>query len=115
MPEKSDDVTEALEKELLQYNEGMYILRLYIAGSTQRSVKAITSIKEICEKHLQGRVQLEVIDTYQKPQLARKDQVIALPTLIKELPLPLKRIIGDLSDTEKVLVGLDLIEKDAGR
>jgi len=85
-----------------------YLLRLYVAGTTQRSMTAIINIRKICEEHLGGRYVLEVIDLYQQPQLANGDQIIALPTLIKKLPPPLRRIIGDLSNTEKVLVGLDL-------
>jgi len=85
-----------------------YILRLYVAGATPRSMAAITNIKKICEENLDGRYVLEVIDLYQQPQLAAGHQIIAIPTLIKELPPPLRRIIGDLSDTEKVLIGLDL-------
>lgn len=85
-----------------------YLLRLYVAGTTQRSMAAIANIRKICEENLQGRYVLEVIDLYQQPQLAAGDQIVALPTLIKKLPPPLRRIIGDLSDTDKVLIGLDL-------
>lgn len=85
-----------------------YLLRLYVAGSTQRSMSAITNIRKICEDNLKGRYVLEVIDLYQQPKLAAGDQIVALPTLIKKIPPPLRRIIGDLSDTEKVLIGLDL-------
>ncbi|WP_295389029.1 circadian clock protein KaiB [uncultured Thiodictyon sp.] len=85
-----------------------YVLRLYVTGVTPKSTRAIANIKTICEEHLQGRYRLEVIDLYQQPQLAHGEQIIAAPTLIKELPLPLRRIIGDLSSTERVLVGLDL-------
>lgn len=87
-----------------------WILRLYVAGSTRHSMAAIANIKKICEEKLDGRYVLEVIDLYQQPQLAAGHQIIAIPTLIKELPPPLRRIIGDLSNTEKVLVGLDLKE-----
>jgi circadian clock protein KaiB len=85
-----------------------YVLRLYVTGLTPRSVRAITNIKEICEEHLKGRYDLQVIDIYQQPVLARGEQIIAVPTLIKKLPPPLRRIIGDLSDRERVLIGLDL-------
>lgn len=85
-----------------------YILRLYVAGTSPKSANAITNIKKICEENLQGRYVLEVIDLYQQPQLAQGDQIIALPTLIRKLPSPLRRIIGDMSNTERVLVGLDL-------
>ena len=85
-----------------------YVLRLYVAGKSPKSERAIANIKIICEENLQGRYELEVIDLYQQPQLAQGDQIIAVPTLIKKLPLPLRRIIGDMSNTERVLVGLDL-------
>lgn len=85
-----------------------YLLRLYVTGTTLRSSRAIRSIKGICEEHLKGRYRLQVIDIYQRPALARNEQIVATPTLIRELPLPLRRLIGDLSDTERVLVGLDL-------
>jgi len=85
-----------------------YILRLYITGTTSRSVLAITNLKKICEEYLEGRYELEVIDLYRMPVLAKDEQIIAAPTLIKKLPLPFRRIIGDMSDVEKVLMGLDL-------
>ncbi|HEY8908615.1 MAG TPA: circadian clock protein KaiB, partial [Rhodoferax sp.] len=88
-----------------------YILKLYVAGQSPRSVRAITNIRRICEEHLQGCYELEVIDLYQQPQLALGEQIIAVPTLIRNLPPPLRRIIGDLSNTERVLVGLDLQSK----
>jgi len=88
-----------------------YVLRLYVAGQTPKSLLAITNIKKICEEELQGQYDLEVIDLYQQPQLAQGDQIIAVPTLIRKLPPPLRRIIGDLSNTERVLVGLDLRKK----
>ena len=87
-----------------------YILRLYVTGSTGRSVTAIENLNKICEEYLEGRYELEVVDLYQKPSLAKGDQIIAAPTLIKQLPLPFRRIIGDMSNTEKVLFGLDLKE-----
>ncbi|MGB8359039.1 MAG: circadian clock KaiB family protein [Bacteroidales bacterium] len=85
-----------------------YILRLYITGTTNRSVLAITNLKKICEEYLDGRYELEVIDLYKMPSLAKDEQIIAAPTLIKKLPLPFRRIIGDMSNIEKVLLGLDL-------
>ncbi len=85
-----------------------YILKLYVAGHSPKSVSAITNIKKICKENLQGRYELDVIDLYQQPQLAQGDQIIAVPTLIRKLPPPLRRIIGDLSNTERVLVGLDI-------
>lgn len=91
--------------------EKEYLLRLYVTGTTLRSSRAIQSIKAICEEHLRGRYSLQVVDIYQRPALARDEQIVATPTLIRALPLPLRRLIGDLSDTERVLVGLDLRSK----
>jgi circadian clock protein KaiB len=109
MTEENDiDFIEAANKKLAYGKPDKYLLRLYVAGTTPHSMAAITNIKKICEENLDGRYVLEVIDLYQQPQLAAGHQIIAIPTLIKELPVPLRRIIGDLSDTEKVLVGLDL-------
>ncbi len=85
-----------------------YVLRLYVSGATPRSTLAIVSVKKICENHLHGRYSLEVIDIYQELDLARRDQVIAVPTLIKRLPHPLRRLIGDMSNTDRVLDGLGL-------
>ncbi len=85
-----------------------YVLRLYVAGATANSASAISNVRRICEEHLAGRYDLEVIDLYQRPNLARGEQIIAAPTLIKKLPLPLRRIIGNMTDQEKILVGLDL-------
>jgi len=85
-----------------------YILKLYVAGQSPKSVNAIANIKKLCEANLQGRYVLEVVDLYQQPQLAKGEQIIAIPTLIRQLPPPLRRIIGDMSNTERVLVGLDI-------
>ena len=85
-----------------------YVLRLYVAGLTARSRTAISNITSICEEHLQGRYDLEVVDVFQRPVLAREEQIVATPTLVKKLPAPLRRLIGDLSERQKVLVGLDL-------
>jgi circadian clock protein KaiB len=90
---------------------GHYVLRLYVAGLMPKSTLAIANMEKICEENLQGQYELEVIDLYQQPQLAQGDQIVAVPTLIRQLPLPLRRIIGDMSDTERVLVGLDLRNK----
>jgi circadian clock protein KaiB len=87
---------------------GAYNLRLYVAGQTPKSLAAIANLKAICENHLSGRYSIEVIDLTVTPQLAAGDQIVALPTLVRTLPPPLKRVIGDLSNTEKVLVGLDI-------
>jgi circadian clock protein KaiB len=86
----------------------IYRLRLYVAGQTPKSVLAFTNLKQICEDHLQGRYEIEIVDLLKNPQLARGDQILAVPTLVRRLPEPIKKIIGDLSNTERVLVGLDL-------
>ena len=85
-----------------------FILRLYVAGQTTRSLAAFANLKSICEEHLAGRYKIEVIDLLENPQLAKGDQILAIPTLVRRLPPPIKKIIGDLSNTERVLVGLDL-------
>ena len=89
-------------------SKGRYLLKLYITGLTPRSTRAIVNIKKICEEYLSGRYELEVVDIYQHPVLAKGEQIIATPTLIKKLPLPLRKFIGDMSDTERILMGLDL-------
>ena len=88
--------------------EEVWTLRLYVAGQTPKSVRAFANLKKICETHLAGRYRIEVIDLVKNPQLARGDQILAVPTLVRQLPTPIKKIIGDLSNTERVLVGLDL-------
>jgi circadian clock protein KaiB len=91
--------------------EPNYELRLYIAGKTQKSVTALNNLKRYCEEHLQGQYTIEVIDLLEKPQLAEGDQILAIPTLVKKVPEPVRKIIGDLSNEEKVLVGLNIIKK----
>ncbi len=88
-----------------------YILRLYVTGMSQRSTRAIENVKRICDENLKGRYKLEVIDVLQQPEYVKKEQLLAAPTLIKKLPLPLRRLIGDMSNKERVLVGLDLVPK----
>ena len=83
-------------------------LRLYVAGHSEKSAAAVSNLKRICEQHLPGRYQIEVVDLIKNPQLARGDQILAVPTLVRKLPSPIKKIIGDLSNTERALVGLDL-------
>jgi len=90
-----------------------WILRLYIAGQSQRSAAALRNLEAICKEHLDGRYRIEVIDLMKHPQLARGDQIVALPTLVRHLPPPMKKIIGDLSNEERVLVGLDLRPRPA--
>lgn len=89
-----------------------YELRLYVAGQTPKSLAAFANLKKICEEYLAGQYHIEVIDLLKKPQLASGDQILAIPTLVRKLPEPIKKIIGDLSNTERVLVGLDLREQD---
>src|ERR1044071_823563 len=91
--------------------EKAYRLRLYVAGQTPKSVLALKNLKQICEEHLQGRYEIEIVDLLENPQLAQGDQILALPTLVRRLPEPIKKIIGDLSNKERVLVGLDLRER----
>ena len=92
-----------------------YVLRLYVAGQTPKSVLAFKNLTRICEDHLHGCYEIEIIDLLENPQLARGDQILAVPTLVRRLPEPIKKIIGDLSNTERVLVGLDLQERRAER
>jgi len=108
---KLKKTTETFDQSIQKKAKEKYVLRLYVAGLTPRSQTAIKNIKRICEEHLNGRYDLEVIDVYQKPVLAKGEQIIAAPTLIKKLPLPLRRFIGDLSDSERILLGLDLRSK----
>ena len=88
--------------------EEIWNLRLYVAGQTQKSITAFANLKKICDEHLAGKYRIEVIDLLKNPQLAKGDQIIAIPTLVRKLPEPLKKIIGDLANTERVLVGLDI-------
>ena len=97
-----------LEKALEDLGETAYVLRLYIAGLTPISTRAIENIKIICDEHLKGRYELEVIDIHQQPDRAREAQIIAVPTLIKQLPLPLRKLIGDMTNKERVIIGLNL-------
>ncbi len=90
----------------------VYTLRLYVAGQTPKSVAAFTNLKKICEEHLAGRYKIEVVDLLENPKLARGDQILAIPTLVKKLPEPVRKIIGDLSNTERVLIGLDLLPRE---
>ena len=108
------NVTETVEVDTLGAAAGVaaatvhYVLRLYITGTTTQSARAIANIRQICEENLEGRYELEIVDISQHPTLAKGEQIIAAPTLIKKLPLPLRRFIGDMSQTERILVGLDL-------
>lgn len=104
--------TAAFEKRLAKAGNGNYSLRLYLTGSTRRSISATRTVKALCEQYLKGRYELEVVDLYQQPEQAQVAQIIAAPTLIKELPLPLQRLIGDLSNPERVLIALNLKPKE---
>ncbi len=106
---KKDD--ESLEEELRKGGTAKYVLRLYVAGMTHRSLAAIRNIKKLCQEHLKGRFDLEIVDLYQQFTLAKGEQIIAVPTLIKKLPHPLRKFIGDMADQEKILIGLDLKPK----
>ena len=92
-----------------------YVLRLYVSGMTARSARAVANLRAICNEYLDGRYDLEVVDIYQQPVLTKGEQIIAAPTLIKKLPLPMRRIIGDMSNKERVLLGLDLVRTRAAR
>ena len=96
------------EDQMRAESEYQYELRLYVAGQTPRSMEAFSNLKKICEEHLKGRYSIEVIDLLENPRLAKGDQILAIPTLVRRLPEPVRKIIGTLADTERVLVGLDL-------
>ena len=104
----SGSLGDAFDRASRQKPSERYVLRLYVTGMTPRSIRAVENVRAICEQHLQGRYDLEVIDIYQQPTLAKGEQIIATPTLIKKLPLPLRKVIGDMSSTDRVLIGLDL-------
>ncbi len=110
---KRETSTEEFEKAAARRDLAKYVLRLYVTGMTPKSTQAIANVRKICEKHLAGRYELKVIDIYQQPKLAKGEQIIATPTLIKKLPLPLRKLIGDMSDTERFLVGIDLQPKNS--
>jgi circadian clock protein KaiB len=105
---KTTAIAKALAKKAKTAGKERYVLRLYVAGMTPKSSQAIMNITQVCKDHLKGRYNLRVIDIYQQPALAQGEQIIAVPTLIKKLPLPLRRFIGNMVDREKILVGLDL-------
>ena len=108
---RTDDGSTPNESSTLP-DEEIFILRLYVAGQTKKSMTAFANLKKICEEYLAGRYRIEVIDLLENPQLSKGDQILAVPTLVRKLPPPLKKIIGDLSNTERVLVGLDLRPAD---
>lgn len=105
------DATDDFELALLVKEKDTYVLRLYVSGLTPNSQRAIENVRRICSEHLEGRYQLEIIDIYQQPIFAKEGQIVAAPTLVKELPPPLRKFIGDMSHTERLLLGLDLRKK----
>jgi circadian clock protein KaiB len=115
MPEKKaksgkEPLSRTEQFEALASSAVRYVLRLYVSGATPKSLRAINNIKRICETELKDRYSLEVIDVYQQPELLAQDQVIAAPTLIRQLPIPIRKLVGDLEDSEHVLKGLDLVK-----
>lgn len=95
--------------ESVDKDQDRWILRLYVAGQTPKSIRALANLKKICETYLSGKYTIEVIDLVEKPQIGREHQILAIPTLVRQLPMPLLKIIGDLSNTERVLVGLSIL------
>jgi circadian clock protein KaiB len=106
--------TDAFEKGLESAADTNYVLRLFVSGMTPCSLRAIQNISDICQEYLDGRYELEVVDIYQHPEKGKAEQVIAAPTLIKKLPMPICKFIGDLSEKEKILIGLNLVPKEQG-
>jgi circadian clock protein KaiB len=111
-PSPPHDSTAAFELALHENGSGDYVLRLYVSGMTPNSKRAIENIRTICKEHLEGRYKLEIIDIYQQPNFAKEGQIVAAPTLVKELPPPLRKFIGDLSQKERILLGLDIRKKE---
>ena len=112
------NATQAFEDALnagAPFKRAKYILRLYVTGSSVRSMRAVYNLKRICEEHLPNDYELEVIDVYKRPEVAREEQIVAVPMLVKKLPAPLRKFVGDLSNTEKILVGLDLYERQEAK
>jgi circadian clock protein KaiB len=112
MTKSKPGIKKRLEAGLKRRRPGKYVLHLYVAGLSPRSQKAIANIRNLCAAHLHDRYELAIHDIYQNPIIARNGQILAAPTLVKELPLPLRKFVGDMSNTEKLLVGLDLRSKE---
>jgi circadian clock protein KaiB len=110
MPKSATAGPETKHAQASNGDKGTWKLRLYVAGQTPRSLAAIDNLRRICADHLEGRYEIEVVDLVRNPGLARRDQVLAIPTLVRQLPSPAKKIIGDLSNVERVLVGLDVVK-----
>ena len=111
MKKKGQTSTAQFEQAVAHMQQNDYVLRLYVTGTTVRSARAIANVRKICEQHLKGCYRLEVIDLYQQPELAQAEQIVAAPTLVKELPKPVRRVLGDMSKTESVLIVLGLAKK----
>ena len=109
---KEKNPTGTLEESMQAIGNEKYILRLYVTGMTPKSIRAIENIRKICEENLKGRYELEVIDIYQQPEYAKKENIIAAPTLIKKLPMPLRKFIGDMTNKDKILMGLNVVPKE---
>ena len=109
MPADETDDTAAFEDALAGLGEACYVFRLYVSGSTPRSLRAVQNLRNICEAHLPGRYQVEVVDIYQQPDEAQSNQIVVTPTLIKSLPVPPRRLIGDLSHADRLLISLDIV------
>ena len=108
-PNFENSETGIRENKTVTANKDKWTLRLYVAGQTPKALTAFTNLKKICEEQLNGKYSIEVIDLLKNPKLGNEDQILAIPTLVRKLPVPVRKIIGDLSDTERVLVGLDLL------
>jgi len=107
-PASFQDASKDFELALNETDKGNYVLRLYVSGMSPNSLRAVENVRKICAEHLEGRYQLEIIDIFQQPFFAKEGQIVATPTLVKELPEPLRKFIGDMSQTERILVGLDI-------
>ena len=110
---KQESLTQRLERAAAAKQEPAYVLRLFVSGATPQSTRALVNIKEICEEHLRGRYELEVVDVFVKTADARAEDIVAVPTLLKKLPTPLRRLVGDLSNRERVLIGLNIKPKQS--
>lgn len=105
---KPKNSADKMEEALAQHGQERFVLRLYVAGTTAHSARAIANIKSICDEELEGRYELDVVDVYQQPAIVKDEQILALPMLVKRLPSPLRKMIGDLSDRDRVIVALDI-------
>jgi len=114
MPIRMNQQTKAMVAAAKEMEKAKFVLRLYVAGMTPRSAEAIRRVTDFCEKHLTKQYKLEIVDIYQKPALMKGEQIVAVPTLVKHLPAPLRRFIGDMQDEQKLLFGMDLVSKEEG-